>query len=653
MTTPGTILVAAGDAAARAALRRSLSAAGHAVCEAASARQCRTRLEEDSPDLVLFTAPIEGASLKEVVEELRAQTDRIPPFVVLAAGLNAERLDVETDGHIPWPCEERELIGLIDGFLRLQRSREVLRASEERFRLFTEAHHENERRLHAIFAGSPIGLALYDTEFRYVLVNETLARIHAVSVDEHAGRMVREVLPRSGHIVEDLLRQILETGESIHNREVSGEVGFRPGELSHFNVSYFPIPDGDGTITAFGGVVLDVTLRRRAEKDREELQDALLQAKKMESVGRLAGGVAHDFNNMLGVILGHAEIALDEVSPDQALYTDLEEIRKAAKHSADLTRQLLAFARKQSVSPKVLHLNGTVSGILKMLRRLIGENIELDWQPEEDPWSVRIDPSQVDQLLANLCVNARDSIEGGGRIGIETRNTILDEHSCSEHPGFIPGEYVQLTVTDDGCGMEPELLENVFEPFFTTKGLGKGTGLGLSTVYGIVKQNGGFITVESERGIGSSFRIFLPRCRDESQPAFADYAAEVIGGGETVLLVEDEPAILTLGKRMLSRLGYRVLAASTPVEAIGLARERGEEIDLLITDVIMPGMNGRELADHLIAERPELSVLFMSGHSADVIAHQGVLEAGVRLIQKPFSNRDLAAQVREALAEAS
>ena len=371
----------------------------------------------------------------------------------------------------------------------------------------------------------------------------------------------------------------------------------------------------------------------------------------MESVGRLAGGVAHDFNNMLGVILGHAELALMKIAPEESMYLNLKEIEKAAQRSADLTRQLLAFARKQTVAPKILDLNEIIDGILKMLWRLIGEDIDLTWIPGIDIWPVKIDPTQIDQILANLCVNARDAIHGVGKVTLETRNITFDETYCANHAGFIPGNFVMLSISDNGIGMDKETLANIFEPFFTTKEMGKGTGLGLAMVYGIVKQNLGFINVYSEPGKGTTFRIYFPGLAGLAAEATMNSAETVVpsGGTETILLVEDEPLILELSITILEQLGYTVLATGSPVEAIRLAHEYSGKIHLLMTDVVMPEMNGRDLASELYSIYPSIRILFMSGYTANVIAHHGILDAGVFFLQKPFSMLDLSIKVREAL----
>jgi polar amino acid transport system substrate-binding protein len=402
---------------------------------------------------------------------------------------------------------------------------------------------------------------------------------------------------------------------------------------------------------SFSNLKLAQALERQksSEAEREKLQEQLNQVQKMESVGRLAGGVAHDFNNMLGVILGHTDLALMKADPCHPLCSDLQEIRKAAERSAKLVRQLLAFARKETIAPKVLDLNKTVNGMLEMLRRLIGEDIELVWLPGIEGWQVKMDPSQIDQILANLCVNARDAIGGVGKIIIETSPATFNEEYCLSHPGFSPGEYVMLAVSDDGCGIEKETISKIFEPFFTTKGVGEGTGLGLATVFGIVKQNNGFINVYSEPEHGTIFKIYLPKHSSQVVLPKPDVQEPVKRGQETILLVEDEAEILELGKMMLESFGYSVLAASTPGEAVNLASENAGKIDLLMTDVVMPGMNGRELAEKISPIIPDMTCLFMSGYTADVIAHRGVLDEGVYFIQKPFSMQTLAGKVREAL----
>jgi len=423
----------------------------------------------------------------------------------------------------------------------------------------------------------------------------------------------------------------------------------RDGTIRHVRTSSQALVE-DGQVVGLTGVMSDITAHKRAEEERQKLQAQLFQSQKMELLGRLAGGVAHDFNNMLLAILGHTELAMRRCSPSDPIRADLKVIEESTHRSAGLVRQLLAFARKQTVVPRVLDLNDTVSGMLKMLRRLIGEDIDLVWAPGPAIWPVQIDPSQIDQLLANLCVNARDAIAGVGKVTIETANASFDESYCAIHPGFAPGEYVMLAVSDDGCGMAREALDHLFEPFFSTKDLGKGTGLGLATVYGIVKQNEGFINVYSEPGEGTTFKTYLPRFTSAAvAPAAVDVTHTPPGRGETLLLVEDEAAILRVATAMLEELGYRVLAAATPAEALRHAELHAATIRLLITDVVMPEMSGRDLAQTLTALNPHLQVLFTSGYTGDVIAHRGVLDKGVHFLQKPFSIEELASKVRHVL----
>ncbi|MBU0463615.1 MAG: PAS domain S-box protein [Proteobacteria bacterium] len=404
-----------------------------------------------------------------------------------------------------------------------------------------------------------------------------------------------------------------------------------------------PLRNHHGDIIGAIETIQDITDRRNAEEQ-------LRQAQKMESVGRLAGGVAHDYNNALTAIMGYTELALMDADPAGPLHADLNQVLKAGRRAQDITRQLLAFARKQTIAPIALNLNQTVESMIKMLRRLIGEDIDLAWLPETNLWHVMMDPSQIDQILANLCVNSRDAIEGVGKVTIETATKVFDSAYCADHVGFVPGEFVQLSVSDNGCGMDKEILKEIFEPFFTTKAVDKGTGLGLSTVYGIVKQNNGFINVYSEPGKGTTIKIYLPRHEGKAVEIQEENTTEIPQGrGETILLVEDDLPILKLAQKILEGLNYTVLIADTPKGAMRLAQEHTGKIHLLITDVIMPEMNGRELSEQLQSLSPDLKCIFMSGYTANAIAHHGVLDEGVHFIQKPFSKRDLATIVRKVL----
>ncbi len=516
-----------------------------------------------------------------------------------------------------------------------KRAEEALRQREEIFR--------------AIFNNAGVGIAIAGKNKTFTMVNDRMALMLGSSKDELIG--VSNLAITHPEDIE-LSRKRLESlfqGE-VDSYRIEKRYLRKDGTDLWVDLSVSNIRDKDGNTGASIGMCTDITERKRAEKEREKLEAQLRQAQKMESVGRLAGGVAHDFNNMLGIIIGNVEMAKMGVEPSEPIHNELQEIQKAAQRSAGVVRQLLAFARKQTVSPKVVDLNDTVSGMLKMLRQLIGEEIELAWMPGHDLWRVKIDPSQVDQILANLVVNAKDAVAGVGKLAVETNNVVLDKAYCTEHAGAVPGQYVMLGVSDDGMGMSKDVIGHLFEPFFTTKEVGKGTGLGLATVYGIVKQNNGFISVYSERGQGTTIKIYLPRI--EGETVIVSEKAEEKEfpvGTETVLVAEDDAQLLKLTRTILTRQGYKVLAAHSPSEALSLAEQHGGEIHLLLTDVVMPEINGRELMQKLQALRPNLKGLFMSGYTADVVVHHGVLDEGVHFIEKPFSPLVLAEKVREVL----
>jgi PAS domain S-box-containing protein len=499
---------------------------------------------------------------------------------------------------------------------------------------------EELARLSRAIEQSPVAVMRTDLDGNIEYVNTRFTQITGYTLEDVKGRNPR--ILKSGETSPEEYQKLWETITSgrvwcgeFHNRRKDGALFWERASIS-------PVRNAKGTITHYLAIKEDIT----AEKS---LEMQLHQAQKMESVGRLAGGVAHDFNNMLNVILGFTEIAATQLPKDHPAHPDLEEVKSAALRSAEIIRQLLAFARKQTVSPVVINLNEAVSGMMKMLRRLIGEDIDLSWIPGDDLWHVKLDPSQIDQLLANFMVNARDAIAGVGKITIETENVVFDQSYCITHPGCIPGRYVMLSVTDNGCGMDSQTLARIFEPFFTTKARGVGTGLGLATVYGIVKQNKGFIDVYSEPGYGTTFKIYLPETLEAIETEISNHDLLPRHGTETILLVEDEQSVLNLGREILERLGYTVISAITPSEALALAEHHQGPIHLLITDVVMPEMNGKDLKDHLIVFRPDIRVLYMSGYTSDAIAHHGVLEKGIHFLQKPFSVKTLAARAREAL----
>ena len=478
--------------------------------------------------------------------------------------------------------------------------------------------------------------------------NRASETFYGFTAEEAIGRNLLDLIipPAMRHVVRAAVRRMVATGKEIPASEM---------ELMRKDGSAIPIYSSHALVQLPGQepelfcIDIDLTERKRAEAEQHMLQAQFIQAQKMEAVGHLAGGVAHDFNNLLMGIMGYTELCHGEVAPDHPIREYLDEIKTAAQKSAEITRQLLAFARKQPIQPRVLDLNETMGGMLKLLRRLIGEDIKLVWRPGVDLPRVKVDPVQVDQILVNVCINARDAIGGVGEIALETGSVTLGAEHRTQHPESIPGEYVCLTISDNGCGMDKDTLKQIFDPFFTTKGVGKGTGLGLATVYGIVKQNNGFIYAYSEPGLGTSFRIYLPAMAAEDEVSVTDAAEVPAGRGETVLVVEDEPSVRTTCSRYLEGLGYTPLAAETPGEALSIAKQHGNDIDLLLTDVVMPGMDGRQLAQRIGMVTPGIKVMFMSGYTADEIGRRGVLEEGVRFIAKPFTRETLARKVREAL----
>jgi PAS domain S-box-containing protein len=500
-------------------------------------------------------------------------------------------------------------------------------------KLVEAALRESEAKYRSMMEAMDDAIYICSDDFHIRYMNPAMQELTgAEALGEHCYKMIHGLDTVCPWCVHDRVMQ----GEHIKSEVVSP----RQGKI--FHISNSPIFHADGKVSKLT-IYRDIT-------DLKKIETQLQQAQKMESVGRLAGGVAHDYNNALSVIMGFTEMALEVAAPDSLTRANLAEVLKAARSAADITRQLLAFARKQQVTPRVLDLNNTVELTLKMLRRLIGENIDLVWLPDTKLWPVKIDPSQINQVLANLCVNARDAIDGVGKVTIETKNTSFDAADCLANLDFSPGEFVLLAVHDNGCGMQKEIMDNIFEPFFTTKGVDKGTGLGLATVYGIVKQNNGFVDVNSAPGKGTRICVYLPR-EAESVDAIVEADAEEIpmGRWETVLLVEDDPSILKLTREIMAQLGYTVLTAGTPTEALQRVEACEGRIDLLVTDVIMPEMNGADLVARLASRYPQIKAVFMSGYTADVIVNSGVHTEDVHFIQKPFSKKELATTVRKAI----
>ena len=514
-----------------------------------------------------------------------------------------------------------------------------------------EARQINESKFHAIYDQALHLAGILDLDGTMTDANATARRFIGGDESQYIGKPFWET-PWWTHSpqTQEKLRLCIERaarGEFIQFETTHFNAH---GELRHIDFTIKPVFDNQGKVFCLIPEGRDISIRKKAEQDREKLQNQLLLAQKLESIGRLAGGIAHDFNNMIGAIIGFAELEI-KTRKEQPERDYINQILSIATRSADLTRQLLTFARQQPINPVPLDLNDTVEGHLDMLRRLMGEEVNLDWHPGKNLWPVCMDPNQVHQVLTNLCLNARDAVSEQGQIQLETINYSCESPQTISTGTADAGQYVLLTVSDNGSGMDELTRTHLFEPFYTTKRAGKGTGLGLATVYGIISQNKGFIDLQTEVGRGTSFRIFLPvhHGADPLLSEQAQTAEPLLGKGETILLVEDEPAILEMGRTMLEFLGYSPLTAGGPMDALALMESQNQEIALLITDVIMPGMNGKELAQAICSMRPGTPCLFMSGYPAEVIASRGSIETGVEFIQKPFTLPDFSQKIHSLL----
>lgn len=513
-----------------------------------------------------------------------------------------------------------------------KRSEERLRQSEEKYRSIFES--------------------IYDVYYR-------------INIDGKIMLVSPSVLPRAGYDPEELIGQdvskiyfnpsdrdlflekIKETGV-LNDYEVKFKA--KDGGVLNVSLTANLISDKDGNPVAIEGILRDITGRKKAEQEMIALQEQFRQSQKMEAIGKLAGGVAHDFNNLLTIIKGYCQLSLPTIKEGDPLKENIEEVVKASDRAADLTRQLLAFSRRQIMEMRVLDLNHILRNLDKMLRRMIGEDVELKTLLADDLGKVKADPGQIEQVLMNLVVNARDAMPKGGKLTIETANIKLDEKYARNHIAVTPGDYVMIAVSDTGIGMSPEVRERVFEPFFTTKERGKGTGLGLSTVYGIVKQSDGNIWVYSEPGKGTTFKIYLPKVDEPAEELRVKVERpELPRGSETVLVVEDDEKVRKLSVKILEKHGYEVIGAGSGEEALEICRERKKPIHLVLTDVVMPGMDGRQLTKKLMEVCHGFKVLYMSGYTDNAITHHGVLERGLDFIQKPLSIEGLVRKVREVL----
>ena len=502
--------------------------------------------------------------------------------------------------------------------------------------------HRSEKLAAALLESASQAIVGVDAGGRLVLVNPRAEEMFGYSREEMLGSAIELLLPESRRATHNKDREEYFSRPRTRPMGIGLDLAGRRKDGSEFPVEVslsFVETDEGAFAIAF---VSDISQRKR-------LEEQLMHAQKMEAVGRLAGGVAHDFNNMLTVISGYNRMILDDLSTLDPLRGFAEEILKAADRAAALTNQLLSFSRRQIVQPRVVNVNSVIGLTEKMLHRLIGEDIDLKLILAQDAGNIFVDPGQVEQAIVNLAVNSRDAMPQGGRLTIETSNVSLDENYARTHMGVQPGEFVMVAVSDSGTGMDLETRRRIFEPFFTTKAKGKGTGLGLATVYGTVKQAGGDIWVYSEPGRGTTFKLYFPRSKQPVANPLDGVTEQHQSGGETILVVEDEKAVRDLTVRMLRHLGYQILTASSGAEALALGKSHVGKIDLLLTDVVMPNMSGRQLADQLLKVRPETKVLYLSGYTENTVVHHGVLDKGVDFLPKPFTRENLSKKLREIL----
>src|SRR5713101_4492730 len=594
-------------------------------------------LDRATWDIIIGDNSMPGFSGTEALGLLRARGLDIPFIFVsgtmgedlAARALEAGAGDALTKGNL------RRLIPVI--------RRELREFGERRGRRETEAAlRVSEATYSALVEQAPLGIYRSTPAGRFLSANAALARMLGYS---SPAQLLTLDMARDVYADPDERRRLVE--RDTHTDRVYDELEAtwkrKDGTRIRVQLSVRASRDKEGHVEFYEAFVHDITTQR-------QLEAQLAQAQKMEAIGRLAGGVAHDFNNLLTVILSYSELLLEELPKDSSNRDDIGQIRKAAQGASELTRQLLAFSRQQVLEPKVVDLNAAVSGIERLLGRVLREDIQLRCTLSADAGTVRVDPGQLEQVIMNLAVNARDAMPNGGQLTVETANVDLDETYMQAHPLAAPGRYVMLAVTDTGTGMDAATQARIFEPFFTTKEVGKGTGLGLATVYGIVKQSGGWIWVYSEPGHGTTFKVYLPRVGEAAAPAAPSLTPPAsLRGSETILVVEDDEMIRNLVQKVMRANGYTVLVAGTGSDAERVAGAHAGPIHLLMTDVVLPGLNGREVARRLVAQRAGIRVLFLSGYTDDAIVHHGVLDPGVAFLQKPFSPAVLGRKVREVL----
>ncbi len=625
------ILVIEDDPGIAKLQQRKLERAGHIVTTATGPEEAmRAILQGDFEMIILDYRLTDGCSGLEFYEQLKSRGYNLPTILVTAFSNEALVIRALRAGVRDFVTKSVAYLDYLPDAVG-----HVLSQSRLEHRLA-----ESEKRFSLMFHANPVpaGLERLD-DGRLVEVNDRFAGFFGYAAVDMIGRTSAELgLWADPQERRNILDQVRREG-AVRNVEAAFHCKLGEVRTALVSIERIRVSDADMLIA----MLVDVTERRR-------LEEQYRQSQKMEAVGRLAGGIAHDFNNALTVISGYGEIALEATAPDSPQYELLNEIVRAGRHAATLTHQLLAFSRKQVLHPAELDLNDLVKNMHKMLGRLIGEDIELRVKLSPDLGLVLADAGQIEQALLNLAVNSRDAMPGGGVLMLETHNIELDAAHIPPRGDLQPGSWVQLSVGDTGCGMDAETLTRVFEPFYTTKEYGKGTGMGLPMVYGIVKQSGGHVGIESDPGAGTVVRLYLPRvAAGVGEPAATAIAESPPRGTETILLLEDEPRVRSLTRRILENTGYTVIEALNAADALDIVARRAEMVDMLLTDVVMPGMSGRQVADEILRSRPNIRVLFVSGYTNDVVIRQGVLDEGTHFLQKPYSEYLLAHKVRQVL----
>src|SRR5882724_7046391 len=621
-----------------------LTQSGYKVIEAATGNEALKLAKHESPELILLDVNLPDISGLEVCRRIKFDklTSSIPVLQISAAYITdhdrIRGLENGADNYLSTPVDPDVLTATVKSMLRLRQTQVALQREMVERERSEQALRAADKLITAIVEASPLGMFALEPTGVVTSWNPAAERIFGWREDE----VINLDLPIIPQVKKDRWKNLLATvlwGDSLTG--VSMTLKRKDETLIDASVSVASF-DSEGAGNGVIVIVEDVT-------HRKQLEAQLRQAQKMESIGTLAGGVAHDFNNVLTGVIGFTDLMMSRLSPSDPFYNPLQQVRKLGDRAATLTRQLLAFARRQVLDFKNLNLNAAITESLKFLGRVIGEHIELKLDLEPDIYTIHADVAQIEQVLTNLCINARDAMPRGGRLIIETKNVTLDESYVENHPDARTGDYVMLAVIDNGEGMDQTTRERIFEPFFTTKEFGKGTGLGLAMVYGIIKQHGGMIYVYSELGLGTSFKIYLPAVEHPAEPLSAARQEAPIGGTETILLAEDEKAVRELVVAVLTGLGYRVMTANNGEEAVALFEEHESEIDLILSDTIMPKLGGKELFETVHRRKPNLKFVFMSGYNLDTVGEGGLPVNDVDFLQKPFSPVVLGRKIREVL----